>query len=527
MASKKQGFLLYGSIAVVVTVALGLSSFMSIGNGERFKAIMLFIAFAMLLCGVMIARLGLPEKYIFYAILAAGVAMRVGYAIYTFADVRQHDVWEFEGDPGHFYYINELYENGRLPDSYGGQYYHGPLSHAMIALFLRLVSLTGIDPTNSGESWLQLVPCILSCFTIVLVYRTAAELKLGERVCLTATALTAFHPTFYILAGSINNDMAMTFFFFLGILYTVRYFNRPTMKHILILAVAIGCSMMSKLSGGMIALFTGPVFLVVLVVCIRQSKIKRVLTQTAYDKNDADEENGTNGKSGTDEGNNVNNKTQLTLKKLIAQFAAFLAVCAPLGLWHSIRNLVVLGQPLGYVPSPPLDSDLYVGWFSLKERFFSFSLSQYFGSWCNPREDYNLWAYLLKCALFGEWEFDVPRLLADSFLLLFLILTLISVGCMISCLRKKDVHPILRYGLLLLTAVQLLMYLNFNIGYPFGCTMDFRYVVPLVLPFSVFSALAAEWADQGSKRWKKGAAAVIYTVIGGFCTLSVLIYVIL
>ena len=42
-----------------------------------------------------------------------------------------------------------------------------------------------------------------------------------------------------------------------------------------------------------------------------------------------------------------------------------------------------------------------------------------------------------------------------------------------------------------------------------------------------FSALAAEWADQGSKRWKKGAAAVIYTVIGGFCTLSVLIYVIL
>ena len=56
MASKKQGFLLYGSIAVVVTVALGLSSFMSIGNGERFKAIMLFIAFAMLLCGVMIAR---------------------------------------------------------------------------------------------------------------------------------------------------------------------------------------------------------------------------------------------------------------------------------------------------------------------------------------------------------------------------------------------------------------------------------------------------------------------------------------
>lgn len=493
MASTKRAFLLYGSIAAMVTVALGLSSFMSIGNGERFKAIMLFGVFAMFLCGVVIVRLGLPEKYIFYAILAAGIAMRVGYAIYTFSDVRQHDVRGIYGEPGHFDYIYELYKNGRLPDSYAGQYYHGPLSHAMIAMFLRLVNLTGIDALNMEKSWIQVIPCILSCFTIVIVYRIAGELKLGERVCLTAAALTAFHPTFYILAGSVNNDMAMTFFFYLGILYTVRYFNRPVMKNILILAAAIGCSMMSKLSGGMIALFTGPVFLAVLVICIRQKKAG----------------------------------TALTVKKLIGQFAAFLAVCAPLGLWHSVRNLVVLGQPLGYVPAPPLDSGLYVGCHSLKERFFSFPLLQYFGSWCNSKGDYNVWIFLLKSALFGEWEYNVPRLLADSFLLLFLILTLISVVCMFCCLRKKDAHPILRYGLLLLAVVQLTMYLNFNIGYPFGCTMDFRYIVPIVVPFAVFTALAADWMDQGDKWWKKGAAAAIYTIIGGFCALSVLFYVIL
>ena len=160
MASKKQTFLLYGSIAVMVTAALGLSSFMSVGNGERFKAVMLFVAFAMLLWGVITVRLGLPEKYIFYALLIAGIAMRAGYAIYTPADVRQHDVWGFYNEPGHYEYIYELYQNGKLPDSYAGQYYHGPLSHTMIALFLRLVSLMGIEPFNAGDSWMQVVTCI-------------------------------------------------------------------------------------------------------------------------------------------------------------------------------------------------------------------------------------------------------------------------------------------------------------------------------------------------------------------------------
>lgn len=505
MTSKKSAFFLYGSIALLVTAALGLSSFMSVGNGERFKAVMLFAVFVMFLCGVIIVRLGLPEQYIFYVILAAGIAMRVGYAIYTYADVRQHDVWETVAGPGHFQYIYDLYTNGKLPDSYAGQYYHGPLSHAMTALFLRLVSLAGIDPFADGSSWIQVVPCALSCFVIVVVYKTAGELKLNERVCLTAAALTAFHPAFYILAGSVNNDMAMIFFFFTGILYTVRYFNLPTMKNILVLALSIGCSMMSKLSGGMIALFTGSVFLAVFVICVRQSGSGGGAAYSARFPQFAG----------------------LTIKKLIGQFAAFLAVCAPLGLWHSLRNLIVLGQPMGYVPAPPIDGDLYIGWHGLKERLFAFPLSEYFGSWCNPREDYHLWIFMLKSALFGEWEYNVPRLIADSFLLFSLILVLVFAVSVFRGVRKKEAHPILRFGLPLLTVSQLALYVNFNIGYPFGCTMDFRYIAPVILPFSVFTALAAARTDQGKARWQKAAASVIYSLIGGFCALSVLFYVIL
>ncbi len=497
MTSKKVDAFLYGSIAAVTVAALGLSSFMSIGNGERFKALMLLTVFLAFLWSVTAVRLKWSGKHIFYAVLIAGMAMRVGYTIYTAVDMRQHDVWT-TAEPGHWDYIAMLYEKGRLPDSFAGQYYHGPLSHAMIALFIKLVSLTGIDPLASGASWLQAVPCVLSCFTIVIAWKIARELGLGERACLTVELLVAFHPVFYMLSGSVNNDMVMIFFFFLGILYTVRYFNRPAMKHILMLAAAIGCAMMSKLSGGMIAFFTGPVFLMVLVNCIRQNRFAADATVM-----------------------------RVTVKQLTGQFAAFLAVCAPLGLWHSARNLIVLGQPLGYVPAPPVDGDLYVGQYGFQARFLSFPLSKYFGSWCNPREDYNLWTYMLKSGIFGEWEFDVPVLPADSLLLLFLLLTLVSAFWMLRYIQKREAHPILRCGFLILTVTQLFSYLQFNIAYPFGCTMDFRYIVPLVMPFSVYAALAAEDLSQETAWWKKAASSVLYSVIGGFCALSVLFYVIL
>ena len=497
--TKKVSFFIYAGIAAAVTVSLGLASFMSIGNGERFKAIMLSVVFLSFLYAAAAIRLKLPKEHIFYAILIAGMAMRIGYAIYTYPDVRQHDVWDADG---HYPYMLGFYEGFGLPDSYEGQFYHGPLSHLMTALFLRLVGLTGIDPLNG--SWVQVVPCMLSVMMIPVAYRAARELKLKENACLTAAALIAFHPAFYLLAGSINNDTAMTFFFFLAILYTVKYYNRPTFRNILLLAVSIGCAMMSKLSGGMAALFTGPVFLAVLILCIRQARHpQKALPPFAA------------GLSG------------LTVKRLIGQFAAFLAVCAPLGLWHSIRNMIVLHQPLGYVPAPPIDSDLYIGWRTVGERFLSFPLSEYFGSWCNPRGDYNLWTYLLKCALFGEWEFDAPRLLADSFLLLFLVLTVFYLIYMVWCLKNRRLHPVLRYGLPVLTVTQLISYVSFNIGYPFGCTMDFRYIVPVLFPFAVYTGLAAASLDGSAVRWKQALSAVIYSIAGAFCALSVLFYVII
>ena len=49
---------------------------------------------------------------------------------------------------------------------------------------------------------------------------------------------------------------------------------------------------------------------------------------------------------------------------------------------------------------------------------------------------------------------------------------------------------------------QLLAQLYFNIKMPYGCTMDFRYIVPIILGFMILDALAMDkFAKEND--WKK------------------------
>ena len=86
------------------------------------------------------------------------------------------------------------------------------------------------------------------------------EMKLSLRATAIAVAVAALHPTFFILSASVNNDPLMLLFFLVAILYTIRWYRRPAMKNILMIALAIGLAMMTKLSRHA-ALSTAPVFL--------------------------------------------------------------------------------------------------------------------------------------------------------------------------------------------------------------------------------------------------------------------------
>ncbi len=426
------------------------------------------------------------DTRILHALVGSGIVMRIGYMLYTSYSVRAHDV-DTLNDSGHLRYIYTILTQLRLPDSNAGQFYHPPLSHILEALAVRVYSV--LSPGSGLNEWFEgakLVPAFASCATLIVCLRLFEELGVDRRTKLAAMTLLAFHPTFFILASSINNDMLMIFFFMAALLYTVRWYHRPTMRHILTLAVLIGCAMSAKFSGALVAVITAAAFLVMLL----RRRGKRP-----------------------------------SLPRLFGQFAAFGAVCLPLGLWYPVRNWILFRQPLGYVLPLSVNSYLYVGYRSLWQRFGLFSPTQLFTvPYCQVRSDYQLWIYTIKCSVFGEyWYSWYLRALATLLVAVNALLILWSLAAMVvGTVRRRSPGAWMFTGL---WGVMMASFVYFNIKYPFACTMDYRYIVPTCVVGAAFLGDSFS-ALRGSRHpAARLAARAEECLILVFCTLSVAFYV--
>lgn len=390
-------------------------------------------------------------------LLLAGVVLRFGVMLYTPFYVHGHDVGGY-GGYGHLDYIVRLYETGRLPETNLGQFYHPPLAHAASAAAARLYALFTLNTDrNMIFEAARLAPCFFSCASMLVSLRLLEALDFSKKARLFAMTAVAFHPTFFLLAPSINNDMAMVFFFLTAVLYTVRWYQNPTYKNILLLALCIGAAMSSKFSGALVAVFTASVFLLGF---LRQWN-----------------RGGLKGRA----------------PELTGQFAAFAAVCFPLGLWYAVRNLRLFGQPLGYVLEIPRDSSLYVGHIPFGERFLTFDpVSVLWGGYCRPWEDFRLPEYAVKCALFGEYAFPESHSPAAVIVLAAsLLLILLSLVAMVWFLVRHK-NKLAVYSMAAIWLLQAASFVYFNLQYPFGCTMDFRYIVPTVVTGAAFLGLLFE-----------------------------------
>jgi len=427
----------------------------------------------------------IKTEHLIIAIIAAGIVMRIGYMLYTPFWVRGHDIYGYN-DCGHYGYMYRFFDTWRLPETNGYLFYHPPFQHIMQAIVVKIFSL--FQPGAQRDALFEaskLVPCFASCALLFVSRSICIETGLSRRAIAIALAIIAFHPTFYILSASVNNDTLMLFFFMTAVLYTIRWYKDPTMKNILLIAVCIGLAMMTKVSGGMVALFTGPVFLIVLVKRLREKRAK----------------------------------------PLIGQFVAFALVCLPLALWYPLRNYILFGQSLGYVMEIGTNSDLYCGGRTIAERFLSFPLGGIIDPlYCQPYGDYNIWLYTLKCSAFGEYTFNQAPFLAAELIVANLAAILISLAGMIYILaRGKEVNRLARFGLFGIWLVQILSFIAFNIRYPFGCTMDFRYIMPTAITGAIYAGIALDRIGRqksyGDTLYYLGATAV-----GVFCIASVLFY---
>lgn len=400
--------------------------------------------------------------YIIYLIMGIGILLRILRSYRLLWWDNQHDVY---GASGHMDYIVEwLVGQNKLPDNYGNQYYHPPLHHVMSAMIIKLNVLLGVELETAKESLQYLTGFYSSAITLVC-YKILRKLKLSKNKLIIGTGLIALAPTFIILGTSINNDVLMILLMFIVFLYLLHWYDEPTMKNILVVAVALGCSMMTKVSAVMCA----PTLAVLFLIKLHEQK-------NWFDQS------------------------------LWKQYIAFGLVSIPLGMWHSIRNLIKLGQPLGYVAQISIESDIYTGQYSFIERFLSFPFKEWLIDHpkCYPFDEYNLPTYVIKNALFNEYFPNCTDSMARLLIGLEIFMILLSLGMMIYYILQVKGNIVNKVVFGTTWALQVISFVFFNMKYPFGCTMDFRYIVPTLLTGVVFMMLTVDELEKKyPKIWKR------------------------
>lgn len=84
--------------------------------------------------------------------------------------------------------------------------------------------ILGIDYYAAGEN-VQILTLFYSSICMVISYKIFRQLGLKGRGLVCAVAIVAFCPTFYIMAGSVNNDILSIAFMLAAVLNTLYWYK--------------------------------------------------------------------------------------------------------------------------------------------------------------------------------------------------------------------------------------------------------------------------------------------------------------
>lgn len=422
-------------------------------------------------------------------ITGTGFLLKMYYVLQTSVYTRQHDLGSFGSDVGHAGYIEYLLFNHHIADfdvRDRWQFYHPPLHHAISALWIYInenIFLTGRDPARES---LQTLTLFYSMCIIISAYRILRHFRLNGKALYIPLTIISFHPAFILLSGSINNDVLSAAFTLGAVITTLKWYENPTLKNILKIAVCIGLGMMTKLSTALVAPSVAVIFLIVFIKKIR-----------------------TDG------------------KKLLIQFCAFAGVCCPLGLWYGIHNFIKWKIPLTYVQELDKGMLQYIGNQSFLSRITDFSPKQFrsvFIQWAYEENgevmgynEYNPLVAILKNSLFEEGinESCFP---ANSFMnkaatVFFVIGAAIAlyafIAMIIMCFRKCRINTDEKIFFAVFYLTMMINFYKMCHDYPFTCTMNFRYITPTVITSALFTGIMSDKII--SRKTKAGRIAIYIT----------------
>lgn len=433
----------------------------------------------LMLCGWKSGKLNAQD--ICNGIILAGIVMRVGYMLYTGCEVRSHDMHDFTTDSyGHAAYILTLIQKGKLPETNIIQFYQQPFYYILGAGVSKIINMILrckdayylVDAT-------KLISCFASCSILFIMEKLCDICCLKEKGRVAALAVVAFTPVFYLCGGRVNCDALASLFILMEFVWTLQWNRCPSLKNTLLLAVIYGCGVMTKISCGIVAIFTVLVFTYQL-ICRCHGKDRW---------------------------------------KLVGKYSVFGLVSLPLGLWYSVRNYILFQQPLMYVLEMPEDSGLYMGDYSLFSRLFAIDISNLLKTpYGNPWADYNAPVYYLKSSLFGEFTYQIWTWIPIVLLLSGTVLSVMVVYVLIWNVRynrsDRTMMCVLGAGVLYYLSM-----LWFYFRYPFGCSMDYRYMM------FMSAAAACLLGSFYEKSQKEQLNRAITAILISFAVMSCSMYV--
>ena len=425
-----------------------------------------------------------PKLEIFFSFTTIA-SIYIGYILYTPFWSRQHDSRSFEDYQygGHFGYIGYIFFNNHLPVGSPKDYwcfYNPPLFYIISAIFMKLQTFYGLAIENGLEN-LQILSALYTIIFDIYVYRILRELDI-KRTIKSLVLFVALSPSIVIMSGSLNNDILSIMLSTMAIFYCIRWYKSDSLKDLLKIAFSISFAIMTKISTALIAVAIAFVFLV----------------KVIQNKND--------------------------ILKYIKYFSLFALISLPIGLWFPIKNLIIYDVPLTYVQSVDEDNDANISKYSVLERIFTISeghLDTINIDMSKENAEYNLFITTLKSFIVDEYIDCNNDTLKISIPLIFYCSVLITILFIINLIyvlkNYKEINNKWILFFLLLFILEVASYIKFCFDYPFTFTMNFRYIVPTLISYSVITGIACE---NNKKMFLLNS-----TVIDLFLTLSVLIFI--
>ncbi len=437
------------------------------------------------------------DRHRAFMIMAASFSIKLCYVLYTSVYTRQNDVGSFGGKAGHAGYIEYILKNRNLPDFDPRrvlQYYHPPLHHTISAVWIYICEEVFGASRNHARESLQMLMLFYSAAAVIVVYKLLRHFGFKGRALLLPLALFAFHPSYILSSGAINNDQLSNLLTVLTVLLTMRWCKKPTLRNIIPIAFSIGFAMMAKLNAGIVAPAVAVMFLWQLI------------------------------------------KNQKQLKYFMKQFCIFGVIVFPLGLWWQVKNKILYNMPFDYVPNIGTEHQ-FVG-DNIFGRLTDFSPKQFstvfecFEQYGDSYDEYNPIVAILKNSVFGE-RIDVENFPNGNVIvptLLFwlgAILAVLAVVLTVVFIFKKSTKLPLYAKIFFAGYWAFAMYYFFLFCYlfPNTCTQNFRYIQPLLVVGVMQYAMFFDELESGEdSKLKKVFINGLTAALAVFALLSVVTY---